>query len=217
MGSISRFNLLQIKKDYKTNFFFETGTWKGDAIQVALDSGFEKILSTEIIPNLALEAQNRFSSNPRVRIIEGDSASALKNELPALNGRCVFWLDAHFPGADAGMKKYDEEKNQDRRLPLESELKAISELRKKGRDVIIIDDLRIYEDGPFKNGNAPRDVLPQRNRNINFVYKFFSSTHTIHKFYSDEGYILLLPKRKFNWFVGNRFRQNNRAPLYILE
>ena len=214
MGSVNRFNLGKIRKDYKATCFFETGTWKGDAVQHALDAGFEKIISSEIIPQLAEEAAMRFSTVPGVKIIEGDSVSVMKKELPGMKCNCVFWLDAHFPGADAGIYKYDQEINEDLRLPLESEIKTISELRKGYRDIIIVDDLRIYEDGPFPNGNAPEDVVPLRNRNIDFIYSYCSSTHSIHRIYSDEGYILLLPKKKFPWLFK---KPEKLLPLYISD
>jgi hypothetical protein len=215
MGSINRFNLPKIKSDYKVPCFFETGTWKGDAVQYALDAGFEKIISVEIIPELAQEAAKRFSQIPGVKIITGDSVSVMQKELPVLKFNCVFWLDAHFPGADAGIYKYDEEIDEDLRLPLESEIKTISASRRGYRDIIIVDDLRIYEDGPFTNGNAPKDVVPLRKRNIDFIYDYCSLTHTIHRIYSDEGYVLLLPKKKFPWLP--KFRTRDPLPLYVLE
>jgi hypothetical protein len=56
------------------------------------------------------------------------------------------------------------------------------------------DDLRIYEIGNFKNGNLPDSVLPPPVRNTNFANALFSATHTILKFYDDEGYLVLVPK-----------------------
>ena len=99
-----------------------------------------------------------------------------------------------FPGADAGITAYDSENAEEVRLPLVKELQTISESRKKFKDVIIVDDLRIYEDGPYKNGNVPEDALPKMNRNISFVYNYFERSHIVLKCYLDEGYILLLPK-----------------------
>jgi hypothetical protein len=194
MGSIRRFDLRKLSASYSAVCFFETGTWHGDAVAYALDAGFKKIISVEIMPELAEEAKKRFQSYQNVTIIEGNSAPTLLNELPALKGNCIFWLDAHFPGADAGMSQYDSENDEARRLPLEKEIEAIKICRAGYRDVVIIDDLRIYEDGPFENGNSPEETLPKQNRNIDFVFKQFSDTHSIERSYLDEGYLLLLPR-----------------------
>ncbi|MBK9570300.1 MAG: hypothetical protein IPO53_10585 [Chitinophagaceae bacterium] len=194
MGFISQFDLGRIIREYQVTHFFETGTWKGDAVAFALLFPFKKIYSAEIIPEIAGEAKARFITEPRVTIVEGKSIDALTAELPAINGNCIFWLDAHFPGADAGLVEYDFIKDEDIRLPLEQELAVIHRLRKDFRDVIIIDDLRVYEDGDFENGAAPSDTLPTKNRNLDFIGLLFGDSHFALKSYKSEGYLLLFPK-----------------------
>ena len=193
MGSISRFNLTEIATDYNCLYFVETGTWKGDAVAYALQTNFSKIISVEIVADLAATAKRRFEFDKNVRIIKGDSVSVLSKELPLLQGNCIFWLDAHFPGADEGLLGYEAENNEDRRLPLEKEIEIISLSRPDFKDVLIIDDLRIYEDGPYDNGNAPADTLPRTSRNIDFIFHHFNATHHISRLYRDEGYIILTP------------------------
>ena len=194
MGFINQFNINRIIRDYSIKYFFETGTWKGDAVAYALQFPFEKIISAEIIPVIANEAKFRFQHEPRVTILEASSAGALSAELPALNGNCLFWLDAHFPGADAGLVRYDAINDEDIRLPLEKELTIIHEVRKNYQDILIIDDLRVYEDGPYENGSAPADTLPKSNRNIDFINWLFGKSHITMKTYRNEGYLLLFPK-----------------------
>ncbi len=197
MGSIRRFDLDRIIREYKTHYFFETGTFLGEGIEYALRSPFKKIASVEIIPEIAGKAKDRFSALQNVEIIENDSVNALATKVPAMKSNCIFWLDAHFPGADAGMKGYDDNMYDALRLPLINEIEIIHRLRKNFQDVLIIDDLRIYEDGPYENGNVPGDALPVTDRNINFIYKYFSASHVILKCYLDEGYILIFPKFKY--------------------
>jgi len=197
VGNIKRFDLKRIITEYRTDCFFETGTFRGEGVEHALEYSFGRVISCEIIPEIAQAAAKKFSGEPRVKIVEADSMTALKKELPGVNERCVFWLDAHFPGADAGLTAYDAEGSEDIRLPLEKELETIRRLRPKGRDVMIIDDLRIYEDGPYENGNVPADALPKMNRSIDFVYRYFGRSHFVLKLYRDEGYLLLFPKRKY--------------------
>jgi len=197
MGSISRFSLNRIAKEYDISYFVETGTWKGDGVAYALKAPFKRIISIEIVPGIAKTAKERFKPDQKVEIIEGDSVAVLARELAGLNGNCLFWLDAHFPGADEGVKKYDAEEDEDLRLPLEKEIVVIKNTRPTYNDVLIIDDLRIYEDGPYENDNAPADTLPKGNRSIDFIFKQFESSHIILKSYLDEGYLLLFPKESY--------------------
>lgn len=198
MGSLSRFDLSRIIKEYKTTNLFETGTFWGDGVACALQHSFNKIVSVEIIPEIATKAKSRFADNEKVEIIEADSITALEKQLPLLKGNTVFWLDAHFPGADAKLADYASGDDMPFRLPLIKEVAIISEYRKKYRDVLILDDLRIYEDGPYQNGLVPPSAMPRGERNIDFVYHYFEATHYIFKSFLDEGYLLLFPKKTYN-------------------
>src|SRR4051812_8384691 len=102
MGRLNRFDLNRIKKDFKIDYFFETGTFYGEGVAYALQTPFDKIFSVEIIPQIAEEARNRFNHSSNIEIITSNSFSALETVLPVVKGNIIFWLDAHFPGADAG-------------------------------------------------------------------------------------------------------------------
>lgn len=198
MGSLSRFDLGRIIKEYRTPNMFETGTFWGDGVAYASQFQFNKIISAEIIPEIAVKAKSRFIADDKIEIIESDSIAALEKRLPHLKGNTVFWLDAHYPGADAGLADYENDDNEILRLPLIKELELIGKYRGKYQDVLLLDDLRIYEDGPFQNGPVPPNALPKSIRSIDFVYNYFGATHYIFKSYLDEGYILLLPKKKYD-------------------
>lgn len=197
MGSINRFDLARMKKDFNTHFFFETGTFKGDGVAYASDQAFDKIISVEIIPELASDAAKRFREDPRVSIITSDSISALQQQLMGLKGNGIFWLDAHFPGADAGLADYDKSGDERTRLPLPAEIAMIKRQRPAAMDVLVIDDLRIYEDGAFERGNVPPDALPQGERSIDFVEHHFGDSHYLVRSYCDEGYLLVFPKKTY--------------------
>jgi hypothetical protein len=221
MGNINRFDLNRIIREYRAPFFFETGTFRGDGVAYALQSSFKKIISVEIIPEIADQAKQRFNAEPGVEIIEGESTSVLQQKLPELSENCIFWLDAHFPGADAGMTEYDAANDEAVRLPLANELETIYKLRAGFKDVLILDDLRIYEDGPYEKGNVPADALPKSNRDIGFVYDYFSKSHRVMKSYLDEGYLLLFPKqvyrRKHFSFSGFLKRKPLEDDFYLTE
>jgi hypothetical protein len=198
MGNIRKFDLGRIVKDFKVRNFVETGTFHGDAVEYALTFPFQTIWSVEIIPGLAEECRKRFIESENVTIVCGDSVSALKEYIPRVKGNSVYWLDAHFPGADAGLTSYESD-DETLRLPLSLELQTIAEARDTSKDVFILDDLRIYEDGNYEKGSVPEDAAPSGPRNIDFVEELFGRTHKIIRSYSDEGYLILFPQRKYFW------------------
>ena len=130
-----------------------------------------------------------------------------------MEGNCIFWLDAHYPGAEEGIKRYNDEQEEFVKLPLQKELELIAARANRFQDLILVDDLRIYEEGPFKKGNLPKDVLPPKVRNTHFVANLFKSTHEISKLYDDEGYMVLLPKtlQPLSFFDNIRYRIYNTA------
>jgi hypothetical protein len=73
---------------------------------------------------------------------------------------------------------------------LEKELDIIYQHRKDKQDIIICDDLRIYEDDLFENG-----VWADRHQfglNLDFISKY--QEYSVKKFTNQEGYLLLSRK-----------------------
>ena len=85
--------------------------------------------------------------------------------------------------------------NKDIKLPLRKEIELIKKLRPGFNDVILIDDLRIYETGPYKSGNMPDNILAPSVRNVDFVTEAFAKSHNIQRSFLEEGYLLVLPKK----------------------
>ena len=198
MGRIKRFNLQKFIDQANAKYFFETGTWKGDGLAYASKYGFKKLYSSEIIPSVAQKAIERFKNDNRVVIINDTSIDALKKYNQEIKGSCIYWLDAHFPGAEEGLNDYNEFQDENVKLPLQKELEIISERKNTYSDIILIDDLRIYETGTFESGNLPENVLPPSIRTIQFAYTLFGDTHNILKSFKDEGYMYILPKNLTN-------------------
>lgn len=198
MGSISCFNINGYIKNYNIETFIETGTGIGNGLARAAKFKFNRIISTEIVKELYDRCVKRFKNDKRVEIHNLQSSEFLELVLRGMAiSPVLFWLDAHFPGADYGLAEYNLSCSQDVRLPLDVELGIIKENRiPNSNDVIIIDDLRIYEKGPFKSGNIPEkhNTIPKESRNIDFVYDLFGDTHDIEKSYKNEGYLILTPK-----------------------
>jgi hypothetical protein len=178
--------------------FIETGTHMGNGVLEAQKYPFKKIASIEIIQGQVLKLKNLFKTDIRVEIICDNSHHGLKNLLPQITDNAVFWLDAHFPGADLNVASYTSEKDNDIRLPLEKELTLIKNLRKEFKDLILFDDLFLYKDNGAHVmkvwGNRP-EIMPKQRFSANEFYKdIFKETHDFEELDQHEGYGILRPK-----------------------
>jgi len=120
---------LEVLAKYPNAAFVETGAYKGDAIQLALDAGFRQVVSIELNPELHRRCAIRYAADVRVNLWRGDSAMLLGSMLSDLGDeRATIWLDAHWTDQTGGSN------------PLYAELEA---LRVAGRHdhTILIDDV----------------------------------------------------------------------------
>lgn len=199
MGTLRQFSLQPLMESFGCRTLFETGTSAGDGVAYASYFTFEEIWSVEIVEGLAQRARQRFAGDARVRILHSSSEDALMRILPSLSPSrpILFWLDAHFPGADDGLAGYKDEADVDRRLPLQRELDIIAALRPQGRDVVLIDDLRIYEEGDYEQGPLPdwAQTLPPDRRNLDFLAASrWAVTHELKRSLKHTGYLMMVPK-----------------------
>lgn len=124
-----------IFKDYPNRYFVETGTYEGDAIQKALDAGFDYCYSIELSDKYFNYATERFKGNLKVKIIQGDSALMLWDVIKGINGRITFWLDGHYSKGDTALGVWCS--------PLIVELQQIQK-HWSSKHTIIIDDMRVW-------------------------------------------------------------------------
>jgi hypothetical protein len=194
MGTLRKYDL----SSAGCKVFFETGTGLGHSLKHALDNGqFEKIYSTEIHEPTYLRAKNFFSRHKKVQILNKDSATALDEvlkEIP-LSVPILFFLDAHFPGEVEGGFEYSHNHVSNISMPLKVELELISRVRPSAKDVIIVDDLNLYEDGPFENGviNNNYANIPASVRDLKFITSLFPGNEILRNF-QDEGYLIIRPR-----------------------
>lgn len=171
MGTLTKYSLSRVP----CNIFVETGTGSGTSLMHALKSKrFKQLFSVEIHKESAERAVRLFENHPEVKIFNSDSESALievfKQVHPA--DRLFFFLDAHFPGEFSEQFDGYAGSAADRvTLPLEHELALINKHRQNSSDVIVVDDLRLYEEGPFERGNLPSGVCqhPKRDEESGFL------------------------------------------------
>jgi hypothetical protein len=178
----SRFNI----KNY-----IETGVGRGDSMNHVLSMGYiERAYGIEIDQRLYDSYSEIFGDKP-VEFFYGYSHEEMPKLVKKLNGNpSLFWLDAHFPGCY--FSEGFDEPDLTKRLPLEEELITISQYRDISNDVIIMDDLRMYVDRNFSDGNwDKRETLG--GNGYQFVVDILEKTHVIKEHYGDQGYILAFP------------------------
>ena len=118
--------------------FIETGCLTGNGIQLALDSGFTKIISIELSNHYANLCKQRFKNNSNVEIIVGDSYFELEKLLKKYPTESfTFWLDGHYSGGDTAFGEYE--------FPILKELETVLK-RNVQNEIVYIDDMRLLRD-----------------------------------------------------------------------
>lgn len=194
MGTMHRFAISLLAEKFGLETFIETGTATGESLaHVAASGVFKRLLSCEIEPRLAAYAMGKFASNTHVSITRMDSELFMRlfsqSDLPP----ALVFLDAHYPGAGYGLGDYaGTRKRPEHLLPLRQELICLT--ARPPKDVIIIDDLRIYEINDYEDGPLPDGVYghPEVNGSSWIVQMFPSHSHV--KILKDQGYLVLQPR-----------------------
>lgn len=132
MASLSK----KVLEKYPNKYFVETGTHIGNSVQLALDCGFEKIITMEINPEKVNHAKERFSEeieNKKVIIFEGDTVDVFPEAIKLLDAPATFWLDAHWDDGPKGEYLCP--------LPIELELLSNNPIKEH---TLLIDDRRLF-------------------------------------------------------------------------
>lgn len=132
MASLSK----EVLKKYPNKYFVETGTYLGNSVQLALDSGFEKIITMEINPEKVKKVKERFSKEikkNKVIILEGDTVEVFPKAMQMIDSPATFWLDAHWDDGPKGEYLCP--------LPIELDLIANHHIK---NHTILIDDRRLF-------------------------------------------------------------------------
>jgi hypothetical protein len=208
MGTIRLFDLDEIQSNCDTKIFVETGTLRGDGVDYALQYDFDKIYSIEIDDELYDQARIKYQHNDSVEILKGSSSDVLPDLITNISGNILFWLDAHFPGADAGKTTYRhccDNLDYDTNMPLEVELRAIANRQDQYSDVIVIDDLWLWEEGQYGSGdvdnhfrNHGHDVtkgIIVGDKLLEPMILPFNDTHHQKRVYEHQGYLILIPNK----------------------
>ena len=210
MGCLRRHNLNDYFDKYKLKYYFETGTGKAEALEHAAQYPFKKCYTVDIDEELVKFSFEKLKdrSTCDIEFLIGTSSDILEEYVPKIpkKSAALFFLDAHFPGADFQKCTYEEsirEHKQDA-FPLEEEVDIIINNRDTSNDVFIIDDLILYEkdakvdcieEGIVWEYGWLQDELNLQTSS-NFLYDKFEKTHDFRKDLRDQGYLIITPKQK---------------------
>jgi len=195
MGQINHpVKLEQMLKNFGIKNFVETGTGDG--------SSMDKVLLTEIVDNaygielddeLYANLEKAYDGIDYMHLYKGYSEDEMANVMDDIDDEpALFWLDAHFPGADYGPAGYGAEEDVNKRLPMEAELRVMKEKRDLSKDIIFMDDLRIYVDRGYEAGNWNQRKM-YGGDGYEFVEELIGDTHVLVEHHGDQGYLLAFP------------------------
>ena len=207
MGLLREHKLTDYIDRYNLKYYFETGTGKAECLEYALRYPFEEYWTVDIDEELIEESFNKFKNmSKNINLLIGKSIDILDEYIPQIpkESPTLFYLDAHFPGADFQKCTYEESIREHKKdaFPLEEEVDVILEKRDISKDVFIIDDLVLYEEGDFeclKVGCVWEYGWLQEELDLKtdskFLYEKFEKTHDFKKDLRSQGYLIITPKQ----------------------
>ena len=207
MGLLKQHKLTDYIDRYNLKYYFETGTGKAECLEYALRYPFEEYWTVDIDEDLIEESFKKFQNmRKNINLLIGKSIDILDEYVPQIpkESPTLFYLDAHFPGADFQKCTYEESIREHKKdaFPLEEEVDVILEKRDISKDVFIIDDLVLYEEGDFeclKVGCVWEYGWLQEELDLKtdskFLYEKFEKTHDFKKDLRSQGYLIITPKQ----------------------
>lgn len=218
MGQLTRFDLNPLVDTFNLKNYVETGTGLGVSLCHAIkNKSFNNLFSIEIEEKLAnsellhqsINSLKSFHQN--VSVVNTNSLQGLRELLQNTvnNAPTLFFLDAHFPGADFFDTTYGDsiDNSNTAGLPLLLELAEICISRNGAKnDLIIIDDLFLFDSGEFAfdrehptHADSVRNVLRQRDMflggSFTTVLKLlFGPRRKFRRFYEHQGYMMIFPE-----------------------
>ena len=175
-----------LTKNYSLTEFVETGCYQGEGLDHAQRLGYSNLYSCDIDLARVTECQITF---PTAVIVHQESVVFLEHILPRVHGAALFWLDAHYP-AD-----YGQEETTATKFPIIEEILRIKQYKTDyQRDVIIIDDIRVFDsqDNPFVNRSIGEYYM--MDLSIQQITDLLSDTHDYQLVQADTGNLIFTPR-----------------------
>lgn len=199
MGRVGSIGLTRLVQEFTLDTFVETGTGWGLSVEDALMiPALTDVRSIEIDRETYLRNAEKFLDWARVRLYRGDSRIELWFIIDALkaSARVLWYLDAHFPGSGRAVptQMLPLTTSAEDAVPLAGEVIQLLG-RNLQNDVIVIDDLCMFEPGLFEAGNdsSYREVL--QSKAITTLEKALADSHNFTRVTKDNGYLICTPRR----------------------
>ena len=196
MAALRDFNIGRLKADFGLRYLVELGTGDGDGVEFVKDLGFEHVHSVESQHKPALKVALRHSQRQDITIIHARTSRGLLEaleEIPA-DAPTLFWIDSCYSGCDTRQLFDVPERTGGVPLRIERDLRQILAARSQGADIIMMDDLFLYDDdayqGPFPE-NPPN--IPPQYRSVAFMEPLLSKSHRLEVIMSGGGTLVALP------------------------
>ena len=201
MGELNIFNLEHFNTKHNCEIYVETGTGIGVCLSHMLKYKFKKYYSIDIDGDLIEQAKNTFTDN-RIKFIHDYSFQALDKLVPKLptDKSVLFFLDAHFPGADFGKTTYEDsiKEFKEEAFPLFKEIKMIKKHRDISNDCFIIDDWKLYDkDKEYEMPGWEYAELQESlglNISKDIILDNFKETHNYEVNLRHQGFLFVTPK-----------------------
>jgi hypothetical protein len=133
-GNLTIDFLNSLKYIFNIDNFIETGTYNGKIAEIC-SSIFSNVYSIELNEKMYHDALQNYNNINNIKFYMGSSDKVLNDIIPSINGKNLFWLDAHYCGEGTAYG--------DGMTPIKAELEAIKNSEIKDC-VIMIDDIRIF-------------------------------------------------------------------------
>jgi hypothetical protein len=160
-------------KNHMSSVFVETGTYHGDGVKLAIQVGYDRIISIEINDHYYLQAVKEFIRFPKVSIVHGDSGKVLGDVISSIGDRITFWLDGHvcYPTAHYVLDTPEVD------YPLMKELTAIKE-HQRNDHTIMIDDWKAWEKTNIVGWGQDEILEKVLDINEDYVISYEANTNT---------------------------------------
>lgn len=140
----------KLRREFRINYFFETGTAKGDATELAAIM-FDKVFTCDIDPEAIHVTSLRLADYDNVQIKYMPSPDFIRLVKRQLDQPIMWWLDAHWCGGPIKPQK---------ECPLLEELEAIGSLN--GHSVLLVDDIHyMTKPPPYPHNPAQWPTIKQ--------------------------------------------------------
>ena len=156
---------------FPNKVFIETGMHRGDAIQAALDAGFEEVYSCDVSAFAMGWCCHRFAEKRDVvRLHLQDSRVFLEAVRGPAGDPSTIWLDAHYQGPNGEVVGWggSEEVGAEEDHPLLAELAIIASYGCKTH-TIMIDDVRMFGTGGWPSEQQVVDAVMEVNRDYRIL------------------------------------------------